>query len=318
MGDRMDEARVIAAQCWCDEDTSHLVMDSVLAEAIARRIASWIDLAVKRERNREYYHRLLVQCGEAIGQPAYTRDDGSIAHDVVCSKIPALVRQLVEQVRANPAITVQLETEVAASSGFMGNFTSTLKAANGRRTDLEHGTTIIATGAQEYRGPEYGYGSDPRIVTQQEFEARLTEGTDLPDSVVMVQCVGPAEQFCSRICCTVALKNALALKERKPEAQIVGLYKDIRAYGFKEQLYTTARDKGVIFVRYDDDHRPQVNANGTLDVEAWDPILQRALSLQPDLLVLSMPAVPRDDAQHVGAGTADDLLERPSAHRVGE
>jgi heterodisulfide reductase subunit A-like polyferredoxin len=115
----------------------------------------------------------------------------------------------------------------------------------------------------------------------------------------MVQCVGPAEQFCSRICCTVALKNALALKERKPEAQIVILYKDIRAYGFKERLYTEARDKGILFVRYDDDHRPQVSANGTLDVQAWDPVLQRRLSLQPDLLVLSMPVVPRADANEI-------------------
>ncbi len=79
-----------------------------------------------------------------------------------------------------------------------------------------HGATILATGAQEYRGSEYGYGTDPRILTQQEFEARLAAGGDLPASVVMVQCVGPAAQFCSRICCTVALKNALALKAQSP------------------------------------------------------------------------------------------------------
>jgi heterodisulfide reductase subunit A-like polyferredoxin len=117
----------------------------------------------------------------------------------------------------------------------------------------------------------------------------------------MIQCVGPAEQFCSRICCTVALKNALALKERNPDAQITILFKDIRSYGFKERLYTEAREQGVLFVRYDDEHRPQVNANRTLDVQAWDPILQRELALQPDMLVLSMPAVPRTDAQDLSA-----------------
>jgi heterodisulfide reductase subunit A-like polyferredoxin len=115
----------------------------------------------------------------------------------------------------------------------------------------------------------------------------------------MIQCVGPAEEFCSRICCTVALKNALALKQRQPDAQIVILYRDIRAYGFKERLYTQARERGVIFARYDDDHRPQVNTDGDLIVQAWDPALQRTFTLRPDLLVLSMPVVPRSDVHEV-------------------
>jgi heterodisulfide reductase subunit A-like polyferredoxin len=210
-----------------------------------------------------------------------------------------MLRSLVERVRAHPRITVHLESRVVATSGFRGNFTSTIQSADGSRSIVQHGATILATGAQEYRGPDYGYGSDPRIVTQQEFEARLAAGDDLPASVVMIQCVGPAEQYCSRICCTVALKNALALKQRQPDAQVVILYRDIRTYGFKERLYTQARAAGVIFVRYDDAHRPQVTADGELTVRAWDPTLRRDLLLRPDLLVLSMPVVPRDDAQQV-------------------
>ena len=210
-----------------------------------------------------------------------------------------VLRALIERVRAHPAITLYLGSQVVASSGFRGNFTSTIQGADGSRTIIQHGATILATGAQEYRGPEYGYGSDPRIVTQQEFEARLAAGDDLPAAVVMIQCVGPAERFCSRICCTVALKNALALKQRRPDAQVVILYRDIRTYGFKERLYTQARAAGVLFVRYDDAHRPQVMADGDLTVRAWDPALRRDLLLRPDLLVLSMPAVPRTDAHQV-------------------
>ena len=112
----------------------------------------------------------------------------------------------------------------------------------------------------------------------------------------MIQCVGPAEQFCSRICCTVALKNALALKDRNPDAQVVVLYQDIRVYGFKERTYTEARERGVLFVHYEPDAPPKVDANGNLKVHAHDPILDRALELQPDLVVLSMPVVPRHDA----------------------
>ncbi len=210
-----------------------------------------------------------------------------------------MLHTLAERVSTHPLITLHLESQVVATSGFRGNFTSTIQGTDGDRSIVQHGATILATGAQEYRGPDYGYGSDPRILTQQEFEARLAAGGDLPGSVVMIQCVGPAERFCSRICCTVALKNALALKQRQPDAQVVILYRDIRTYGFKERLYTGAREQGVLFVRYDDAHRPQVAANGDLTVHAWDPALRRDLLLRPDLLVLSMPVVPRDDAPGV-------------------
>lgn len=207
-----------------------------------------------------------------------------------------VLKRLIGDVENNDAITVHLESKVTATSGFAGNFTSTIENGAGGQYEIQHGATILATGAGEYRGTEYGYGSHADIVTQQEFERILEKSDPLPDQVVMIQCVGPADQFCSRICCTVALKNALALKEIKPDAQVIVLYKDIRTYGFKERLYSEARERGVLFVRCDDEHPPDVEVQHNLTVQAWDPILQRGLSLQPDLLVLSMPVVPREDA----------------------
>jgi heterodisulfide reductase subunit A-like polyferredoxin len=237
----------------------------------------------------------LVEREAALGgnlRFVFTSRDGKDPQQILAS--------LVEQVDAQPLITVHLNSKVVSSSGSMGDFTSAIRGADGERISIRHGATILATGAQEYRGSEYGYGSDPRILTQQEFESRLADDGDLPESVVMIQCVGPAEEFCSRICCTVALKNALALKDRKPDAQVIILYRDIRAYGFKERLYTAARERGVIFVRYDDDHRPAVNVNGKVTVQAWEPVLRRAVEFNPDWLVLSMPIVPREDARQVG------------------
>jgi heterodisulfide reductase subunit A-like polyferredoxin len=210
-----------------------------------------------------------------------------------------VMEELVTQVGGNPLIDLHMETRIVGSSGFMGNFTSAIEDRTGNRVDIDHGVTILATGAQEYRGPEYGYGGDPRIVTQQEFERLLASEEKPPESVVMIQCVGPAERFCSRICCTVALKNALALKKRNPDSQIVVLYKDIRVYGFKERTYTEARKQGVLFVRYEDDDPPLVEANGDLTVRARDPVLDRALEMHPDLVVLSMPVVPRDDVDEL-------------------
>ena len=169
----------------------------------------------------------------------------------------SILTQLVDQVQCHSLITVHLESQVIATSGFMGNFTSTVQDARSEKQEVQHGATILATGAQEYHGSEYGFGTHPNIITQQQFESVLSRQSSVVSSlrsVVMIQCVGPAEKFCSRICCTEALRNAIALKEQRPAAQVVILYKDIRTYGFKERLYTTAREHGVIFMRYDDEH----------------------------------------------------------------
>ncbi len=236
---------------------------------------------------------------------------------------PQLVlARLVEQVKGSQAITLHMQSKIAATSGFMGNFVSTLQYADGRRREIQHGVTILATGAQEYRGPEYGYGSHPNIVTQQEFESLLSRQVDkytstqvnhslstclpdtcLPKSVVMIQCVGPAEKFCSRICCTVALKNALRLKELNPETEVIILYTDIRAYGFKERLYTQAREKGVLFIRYEFERKPEVISDqlSVISVRVWEPILRKELTLHPDILVLSMPVVPQADVREMAA-----------------
>ncbi len=214
----------------------------------------------------------------------------------------AVLQNLTQRVLSHPQIQVHLRTKVVATRGFAGNFITTLQQADGRRLEIHHGVTILATGGREYRGPDYGYGSDPRILTQQEFEALLGQANDLPESAVMIQCVGPAESFCSRICCTVALKNAIRLKELQPQAQIIVLYRDLRAYGFKERLYRQAREKGVIFIRYDRSRKPLVERQGeALYVRVWEPILRREMILHPEMVVLSMPVVPQEDAREVAS-----------------
>lgn len=215
--------------------------------------------------------------------------------------LQSYLADLVQQVEASPLITVHMQTELAKTEGFMGSFTSTLRRNSGDEQQLEvrHGATIVATGGVEYRGDEYGYGTNPRIVTQQEFEAMLAEKS-IPDSVVMIQCVGPAERYCSRICCTTALKNALKLKQLNPQAEVTVIYRDIRTYGFKERLYTEARRAGVQFVHYDFDRKPEVlNEDGQLTVHVWEEVLGKKLELKPDALVLSTPIVPPEGAREL-------------------
>jgi heterodisulfide reductase subunit A-like polyferredoxin len=235
--------------------------------------------------------------------------------------------ELIDRVTQHPLITIYLQTELVQTSGFKGNFVSKMQEAGGKTFEVQHGVTIVAIGGTEYKGREYSYGKDSRIVTQLEFEALLgnmtasLRGASLCDeaipstangiasrkdarndmaSVVMIQCVGPGEKFCSRLCCSTALKNALKVKELNPQAEVTILYRDIRTYGFKERLYTEARRAGVRFIRFDFEHKPTVEiADQKISVRVHDPILNRDLELHPDLLVLSTPIVPQPDAREL-------------------
>jgi len=224
----------------------------------------------------------------------------------------AYLGELVGKVQANPRIEVLTGYEVVKSSGFVGNFKTTVASVDAPTQRLiEHGVTIVATGGQEYRGSAYLLGQDSKVTTQGDLEKMMEDRGKVIDtcrSVVMIQCVGPWDDggddapdfYCSRVCCTVALKNAMALKERNPKANVYILYKDMRTYGFKEALYTQARDQGVIFLRYDDENKPQVQRNnGQLQVRVNDLILQTPIVLEPDLLVLSEAMVPAEGSQEL-------------------
>jgi heterodisulfide reductase subunit A-like polyferredoxin len=216
-----------------------------------------------------------------------------------------ILRETIQRIEAHPYITLHLDSQVVDSAGFKGNFISTIQNKNGARSRLQHGATILATGGQEYRGSEYGYGTHDGILTQMEFEERYFSNPQIlpptPKSVIMIQCVGPAERYCSRICCTVAIKNALALKRSHPDTEVTILYKDIRTYGFKEKLYTQAREAGVIFLRYTGDTQPKVEVRGQgrsdskIQVTTREPNLGRTFTFNPDLVVLSMPVVPNSN-----------------------
>jgi heterodisulfide reductase subunit A-like polyferredoxin len=228
---------------------------------------------------------------------------------------------LIQQVEGETRINLHLKHEVADTRGFKGKFTTRIKGPSGEKTELKHGVTILATGGEEYHGDEYQYGASPTILTGLEFEALLAsaEGKepnliekvrsaqnainkDLPDEVVIIHCVGPADRYCSRICCTTALKNALALKNMNPGAQITILYRDIRTYGFKEDLYTEARRLGIRFIRYELDGKPEVQVNGKgVEIQTFDHALGMPIILKPEILVLSNPIIPSEGAHKLAS-----------------
>jgi heterodisulfide reductase subunit A-like polyferredoxin len=218
---------------------------------------------------------------------------------------------LIGRVQEHPRIEALTDHQVTKSAGFVGNFSSTVACCSDPTQRLiEHGVTVVATGAREYRGTAHGVGSDPRIMTQGDLERLLAQPDHSPPlsdatSVAMLQCVGPWDEeeseidfYCSRICCSVAAKNALRIKKRNPEAQVFVLYnRDIRTYGFQEALYTQAREAGVVFLRYQEGNQPQISTNGRLQITVRDNVLGHAITLDPDLLVLSEAVVPAEGSR---------------------
>lgn len=214
-----------------------------------------------------------------------------------------LLCSTIEKVMSHPNIEVRLGAELVELSGYVGNFTS--KIGSGEVTEMvQHGVVVVATGADAYEPTEYSYEKSPKIMRQKELEKDIaSEENYIKDlgEVVMIQCVGSRNDehpYCSRVCCTNALKNAVKLKEMKPDLPIYILYRDIRSYGFREdRLYKKARELGVMFFQFDPEREPDVEVKAEeIQVKVWDRILQRDVVFHPDRLVLSTGMVPRDNS----------------------
>jgi heterodisulfide reductase subunit A-like polyferredoxin len=219
----------------------------------------------------------------------------------------AALKRLEDEVLHHPNVQVLLESRPVSFEGHTGHFISRVATPRGPVT-LEYGALVVATGGEEYRPREYGYGTDPRVLTQRQFHKTLTEDAAAAGParrVVMIQCVGSRDEerpYCSRVCCTAAVTNALILKEADPEAQITILYRDIRTFGKRELLYRKAREAGVRFCRYSPEAKPEVIfADRGILVQVLDQNLGEVLELEADLLVLSAGIVPRKTNQDVAA-----------------
>lgn len=229
-----------------------------------------------------------------------------------------ILESLIEKVNIHKQISVHMNTKIEKIEGFIGKYKTTIvtkrakqsyeysrasvKRDRDKKTEIEHGVVVVASGAREYTPTEYAYGQDKRIMTQREIERKISmNGTGLTDisSVVMISCVGSRDDehpYCSRVCCGTAIKNALMLKQINPQAQIFVLYRDVRSYGLKEILYKKAREAGIIFIQYDKENKPDVMVNdGRLEVLVDEKIMNRRLRLIPDLIVLNTGIVPNDD-----------------------
>jgi heterodisulfide reductase subunit A len=245
-------------------------------------------MVAARDLARQGYPVHLIERTDTLGGQA-----NNLLRTFRGQPVGEFVEGLVAEVGANDLITVHKQTEVAQSYGFVGNFKTTL-ASGGKTEEIEHGVVIMATGAKQLDPSEYLYGTDDRVVTSLRLDRMFKENDPVLDKVksaVFIQCVGsrePERPYCSKVCCTHSVENALEFKDKNPETDVFVLYRDIRTFGQRERLYKQAREKRVVFVRFDVDHKPRIETEGDrLTVTVRDHILGRDLILRPDLVCLA-------------------------------
>ncbi len=216
--------------------------------------------------------------------------------------VQAYLKDLIQKVYLNPLVHVYTNAAITEATGYIGNFVTKVKSDRGT-AEIQHGATVIAIGAEEYKPTEYLYGQDERVMTQLELEGRIAQGDGKvldAENVVMIQCVGCRNEdrnYCSKICCTQAIKNALKLKEKNPEQEVSILFRDMRTYGYAEDYYRAASEQDVKFIRFEPENAPTVEAvveegRPVLRVTAPDYILGSNIALDADLVVLSAAAIP--------------------------
>jgi len=249
-------------------------------------------LAAAKTLSDQGYYTYLIEQKDRLGGQALRLYETFRGEDVKSN-----LEKLVQDVNSRENIDIRLNSEIKGVEGFLGNFKSRVET-DGKEEVLEHGVTIIASGASELKPDQYLYGKDPRVITGLELDQKFIENAPSIDGVktaVFIQCVGSRIEerpYCSKVCCTHSIKNALKLKEINHEMDVFILYRDIRTYGLREDLYREARTKGIIFIRYDFNKGLDVDSrDNNLNVGFTDSSIRRKMEIHPDLLILASAIV---------------------------
>jgi len=210
-------------------------------------------------------------------------------------EVGPFVAQMRDRVMNHENIEALVGARILDVEGFIGQFRTTVQT-NGKERDLEHGVTVLATGAHSLKPDEYLYGRSARVTRWHELEKLFDEKPEeleRAEAVAFIQCVGsrePQRPYCSKVCCTTSVQQAVELKTRKPDLDVYILYRDLRTYGQREDLYRKALELGVLFIRYSYDEKPRVEEiPGTekLRITVRDHVLGRPVQLAVDYVNLA-------------------------------
>jgi heterodisulfide reductase subunit A2 len=210
-------------------------------------------------------------------------------------------------VTSNPNVEVKYQAEVKGISGSPGDFTVEVEAG-GTAESINVGAVIVATGFQHFdpgRATQYyNYYSFPDVITLTDLEKMLKEHNvvrpsngETPKKIAFVQCVGSRDrqignEYCSKVCCGIASKQAIELREQLPDSKVIIFYIDMRMYGYWEnEIYWPAQEKYK--VNYVKGVISEVLPKGNqLLVRGEDTTMSRPMEVTMDMIVLSVGMEP--------------------------
>ncbi len=245
----------------------------------------------------------LVEKSERLGGNA-----NRLCYDPAGRKVSQYIGTLNKRIEDSSLIRVFLGSKVTEITGRIGQFhTKILTPAAG--AEAEHGAIIVATGGREYKPEEYLYAKNKEVITQLELEERFAGSDNWLEgikSVLVLHCVGSRDEqrpYCSRICCSQAVKNSLKLKELNPEITVHHLYRDMRTYFLNDILYHEAKQRGIAFTKYDEKAGIDVSKKrgGSLTVSFTKVDTGKTMELRPDLLVLNSAVLAGDDNESLSS-----------------
>jgi heterodisulfide reductase subunit A-like polyferredoxin len=244
----------------------------------------------------------LVEASDRLGGNAL-----SIEKTIHGEAVKPFLTDLITKVEKHPKIDLYKSANFLDLSGHVGHFKGKIMPSGGVPRDIEFGAAVIATGAVESKPTEYLYGDHKAVETQHSLEERIIAGDPkLKDikNAVFIQCVGSRcdeRPYCSKICCSGSVRLAERLREINPNAKIYVLYRDLRTYGLLEKYYTESRRSGTLFIRYDPEAKPRVEAAGDkVNVIVRDPVLDEDVVIPADLLTLASAIDPAESNKEIG------------------
>ncbi|NHJ25378.1 MAG: CoB--CoM heterodisulfide reductase iron-sulfur subunit A family protein, partial [Candidatus Lokiarchaeota archaeon] len=213
-------------------------------------------------------------------------------HDIIASEF---ITNMISNVQKSPNLEIMTSSKIRNIDGFVGNYQVEVVQDNNVR-NLEVGAIIVAVGST-LPDPKGLFRYDgKKVITQYELEPILMKSELTAKNIVMIQCAGSRNDkrpYCASVCCMTALKNALIIKEQKPEANVTILFRDLYTPGTKyEDYYRKAREKGILFVKYDVDRVPNVEDKL---IRVFNEFIGDEVLISYDLLVLSTPLVANSD-----------------------
>jgi heterodisulfide reductase subunit A len=236
------------------------------------------------------------------------------------------IKPLIERVEKHQHIDVYKKAQIDDISGYIGNFEANV-AINSDEFTLEFGNIIVAVGLKTWDPSpieEYGYGKLPDVITSAEFEKMLKSGEivkkdgQTPNNIAIIHCVGSRNSkynsYCSRVCCTTALKYANQIRSALPDSNIYELYADMRSMAKGcEELYTITSRKRVMFLMFDQENKlPRIKKAAADDasdmlIELDEVRTRKQLEIPADMVILMTAMDSREETKKVAHATGVSL-----------